>query len=157
MDRSILRSCQQGMDKKSHSLYCWAIGKNLKTIFTNGCFDILHRGHIELLRFCKSLGTVVVGLNSDDSVRRLKGDFRPINSQEDRKLLLESLVFVDRVILFDEDTPYNLITFLLPDVIVKGGDYNKEDVVGSDICEVKIFGSIHGYSTTKSIEDISNR
>ena len=129
----------------------------MKTIFTNGCFDILHRGHIELLTFCKSLGTVVVGLNSDESVRRLKGDSRPINSQEDRKLLLESLVFVDSVVLFDEDTPYNLIKSLSPDTIVKGGDYNREDVVGSDICEVRIFGPIHGYSTTKSIEDISNR
>jgi len=130
----------------------------LKTIFTNGCFDILHRGHIELLRFCKSCGDrVIVGLNSDESVRRLKGNNRPINSQEDRKILLESLVFVDQVILFDEDTPYNLISDLMPDTIVKGGDYNVEDVVGRDLCEVKIFGLVNGHSTTRTIKDISNR
>jgi len=130
----------------------------LKTIFTNGCFDILHRGHIELLRFCKSCGDcVIVGLNSDESVRRLKGNNRPINSQEDRKILLESLVFVDQVILFDEDTPYNLISNLMPDTIVKGGDYNVEDVVGRDLCEVKIFGLVSGHSTTRTIKDIGNR
>ena len=130
----------------------------MKTIFTNGCFDILHRGHVELLRFCKSCGDfVIVGLNSDESVRRSKGTDRPINSQEDRKFLLESLVFVDRVILFDEDTPYNLVSSLMPDIIVKGGDYKVEDVVGQDLCEVKIFGIVNGYSTTKSIKDISNR
>ena len=130
----------------------------MKTIFTNGCFDILHRGHIELLRFCKSCGDrVIVGLNSDESVRRLKGNNRPINSQEDRKILLESLVFVDQVILFDEDTPYNLISDLMPDTIVKGGDYNVEDVVGRDLCEVKIFGLVNGHSTTRTIKDISNR
>ena len=130
----------------------------MKTVFTNGCFDILHRGHVELLRFCRSCGDlVIVGLNSDESVRRLKGSDRPINSQEDRKFLLESLVFVDRVILFDEDTPYNLISSLVPDIIVKGGDYNLEDVVGSNLCEVKIFGLVNGHSTTKTIKDISNR
>ena len=80
-----------------------------KTIFTNGCFDLLHRGHIELLEFCKSMGTVVVGLNSDSSVKRLKGDSRPINSEVDRKYLLESCKFVDMVVTFEEDTPYNLI------------------------------------------------
>ena len=116
----------------------------MKTIFTNGCFDILHRGHVELLRFCRSCGDIViVGLNSDESVTRLKGSDRPINSQSDRKFLLESLVFVDRVILFDEDTPYNLISSLMPDMIVKGGDYNLEDVVGSNLCEVKIFGLVN--------------
>jgi len=100
---------------------------------------------------------VIVGLNSDESVRRLKGNNRPINSQEDRKILLESLVFVDQVILFDEDTPYNLISELMPDIIVKGGDYNIGDVAGRDLCEVKIFGLVNGYSTTKTIKDISNR
>jgi D-beta-D-heptose 7-phosphate kinase/D-beta-D-heptose 1-phosphate adenosyltransferase len=130
----------------------------LKIIFTNGCFDILHRGHIELLKFCKSCGdTVIIGLNSDESIRRLKGENRPINSQEDRKVLLESLIFVDRVILFDEDTPYNLIKIVKPDIIVKGGDYTKEEVVGKDICEVKIFRLIDDHSTTKTIKDISNR
>jgi len=130
----------------------------MTVVFTNGCFDIIHRGHLELLRFCKERGdTVIVGLNDDDSIKRLKGDNRPFNSQDDRKFLLESLVFVDKVILFTEDTPYNLIKRLNPDLIVKGGDYNVEDVVGRDLCEVKIFGLVNGHSTTRTIKDISNR
>ena len=95
----------------------------MKIVFTNGCFDILHRGHLELLRYCKTLGSVIVGLNSDESVKRNKGQDRPVNCQEDRKFLLESLVFVDQVIIFEEDTPYNLVKSLSPDVIVKGDDY----------------------------------
>ena len=130
----------------------------MKTIFTNGCFDILHRGHIELLRFCRFHGdSVIVGLNSDKSIQSIKGKNRPFNTQEDRKVLLESLIFVDKVILFDEDTPYNLIKDIQPDLIIKGGDYKEEEVIGRDICKVKIFRSIHGYSTTKAIKDISNR
>ena len=91
-------------------------------VFTNGCFDVLHRGHLDLLKYCKKLGTVVVGLNSDASVKRLKGESRPLNSEKDRKYLLDSLVFVDKVIIFNEDTPYNLIKEINPDIIVKGGD-----------------------------------
>ena len=126
-------------------------------IFTNGCFDIIHRGHLELLKYCKSLGYVVVGLNSDLSVSRLKGSTRPINSQQDRKFLLESLEFVDEVIVFEEDTPYNLIKQVKPDIIVKGGDYKKSKVVGSDLAQIHIYEFIDGYSTTKIIENISNR
>jgi len=130
----------------------------MSVVFTNGCFDILHRGHIELLRFCKECGDiVVVGLNDDNSVKRLKGENRPFNNQNDRKFLLESLVFVDKVILFNEDTPYNLIRRLNPDLIVKGGDYSEDEIVGNDLCEVKIFRLINGYSTTKTIQNISNR
>ena len=129
----------------------------MKTIFTNGCFDVLHRGHFELLKYCKSLGHVVVGLNSDASVKRLKGDERPIFSQEDRLFMLLSCQYVDKVYVFDENTPYNLIKKINPDIIVKGGDYKKENVVGSDICEVKIFNYVEGYSTTKKIQDITNR
>ena len=130
----------------------------MSVVFTNGCFDILHRGHIELLKFCKGNGnTVIVGLNSDNSIKRLKGDNRPINNQNDRKFFLESLKFVDKVIVFDEDTPYNLIKNILPDMIVKGGDYTPEDVVGNDLCKVVIFDVIKGYSTTKKIQDIINR
>lgn len=128
-----------------------------KVIFTNGCFDMLHRGHIELLKFCSSLGKVIVGLNSDESVKKIKGNNRPINKQEDRVILLESLKFVDKVIVFDEETPYNLIKSLEPDLIVKGGDYKKEEVVGFDVCEVKIFNYVKGYSTTKKIQDIIDR
>ncbi len=129
----------------------------MKLIFTNGCFDIVHRGHLELLRYCQSLGRVIVGLNSDESVKRLKGENRPINHQQDRKFLLESLSYVDEVMIFSENTPYNLIKQIKPDIIVKGGDYNIDNIVGSDMCEVKIFNYIDGYSTTKIIERADNR
>ena len=122
-----------------------------KQIFTNGCFDILHKGHIELLKFCKSLGYVTVGLNSDTSVARLKGAGRPINSEEDRKFLLQSLKYVDQVIIFSESTPLRLIEDLRPDIVVKGGDYAKADVVGNEIAEVLIFNTVEGYSTTKTL------
>jgi len=135
----------------------------MHTIFTNGCFDILHKGHVKLLEFCKnhkgvSFGgrslfpRVIVGLNSDESVKRLKGDSRPINKQEDRAYVLKSLKYVDEVIVFDEDDPYNLITKVKPDYIVKGGDYKKEDVIGNDLAEVLIFNYINGYSTTNIVE-----
>jgi len=127
-----------------------------KIIFTNGCFDILHRGHLELLQYCKSLGTVVVGLNSDCSVKRLKGPSRPFFSEEDRKFALESCKYVDEVLIFKEDTPYNLMKKINPDIIVKGGDYKKEEVVGSDIAEIKIFNFVSGYSTTKILRDKDN-
>jgi rfaE bifunctional protein nucleotidyltransferase chain/domain len=117
-------------------------------IFTNGCFDILHRGHVELLKYCAQLGTVIVGLNSDESVRRLKGPRRPINSQEDRKFLLDSLIYVDEVVIFDETTPRLLIESIKPDIIVKGGDYQPEDVVGNDLAQVLIFPLIEGKSTS---------
>mgnify|MGYP003143461365 CR=1 FL=1 len=126
-----------------------------KIIFTNGCFDVLHRGHIELLKYCKTLGDVVyVGLNSDDSVKKLKGANRPYNSENDRKFLLESIKFVDEVHIFSEDTPYELIKKIKPDFIVKGGDYKTEEVVGSDICDIKIFNFVDGYSTTSTLEKI---
>ena len=130
----------------------------MKTVFTNGCFDIVHKGHLDLLSYCRSLGDrVIVGLNSDKSVKSLKGPGRPINSEIDRKYLLECLVFVDDVFIFDEETPYLLIKSIKPDIIVKGGDYLPEDVVGNDIAQVKIFNYVDGYSTTKKIQDISNR
>lgn len=113
---------------------------------------------MELLKFCKGEGnTVFVGINSDESVKRLKGESRPINSQNDRKFMLESLKYVDKVFIFEDDTPYNLIGKIKPDFIVKGSDYRKEDVVGSDICEVLIFENVEGYSTTRAIQSISNR
>ena len=130
----------------------------MSVVFTNGCFDVLHRAHIELLNYCASIGDrVIVGLNSDDSVKRLKGEHRPINNEKDRKFILESLECVDDVIVFSEDTPYKLIKLIRPDVIVKGGDYEREKVAGSDLCEVKIFEYIDGYSTTKTIQNITNR
>ena len=130
----------------------------MSVVFTNGCFDIVHRGHVELLKFCKSLGdTVIVGLNSDKSVKTLKGEDRPINNQEDRKFLLESIKYVDSVIVFEEETPYNLICKIKPDFIVKGGDYKASNVIGFDVAKVVIFDYVSGYSTTKSIQDIANR
>jgi len=120
----------------------------MKSIFTNGCFDVLHRGHFELLKYCKSLGHVTVGLNSDASVRKLKGRSRPHFTQKDRKFMLQSCRYVDRVIIFDEDTPYNLIKSVKPDIIVKGGDYKEEEVVGNSLAEIKIFNYVEGYSTT---------
>ena len=129
----------------------------MKTVFTNGCFDVLHPAHIKLLEFCKSLGRVVVGLNSDESVRALKGTMRPIFSQEDRKYMLESCKYVEEVHVFEEDTPYNLIKSIKPDIVVKGGDYKAENVIGADLAEVIIFEYIDGYSTTKIIKNIGNR
>ena len=128
--------------------------KKMKVIFTNGCFDILHRGHVELLNYCKQIGgKVVVAINSDASIKRLKGESRPFYSQEDRKFMLESCKYVDEVVVFGEDTPYRLINEIKPDIIVKGGDYKKQEVVGSDVAEVQLFQYIDGYSTSKIIGD----
>ena len=126
-------------------------------IFTNGCFDILHIGHIKLLEYCKSLGgQVIVGVNSDNSIKRLKGTARPINNQNDRVLFLKAGRYVDEVYIFEEDTPYRLIKQLRPKIIVKGGDYNPLSVVGSDIAKVCIFNYIDGYSTTSIINKAKN-
>lgn len=130
-----------------------------KVIFTNGCFDILHTGHISLLKECRELagadGKVIVGLNSDRSVRRLKGETRPVNTQKDRKEMLESLRYVDEVIIFDEETPEKLLSILTPDVLVKGGDYALADIIGKQyVKDVIIFPYINGYSTTSTIKKI---
>jgi len=118
-------------------------------VFTNGCFDILHVGHIQYLEQSRALGDkLIVGLNSDDSVRRLKGPNRPVNSQADRKRMLQALRCVDEVVIFDEDTPYKLIKSLRPDIITKGGDYAESEVVGNDLARVIIIPSKVGYSTT---------
>ena len=102
-----------------------------KVIFTNGCFDIIHRGHVDLLKYAASLGEkLVVGLNTDESVRKNKGPERPFNTQDDRKAVLQSIRWVDEVVLFDEKTPIDLINRIKPDIIVKGSDYSKEEVVG---------------------------
>ena len=125
-------------------------------VFTNGCFDVLHRGHIDYLEKSKKLGTkLVIGLNSDASVRRLKIG-RPINTQEDRKFVLLSLRCVDEVIIFDDDTPLNLIQSLKPDILTKGGDYKVSEVVGSDIVpQTVIIPFLPGYSTTNILKKMS--
>lgn len=129
-----------------------------KIVFTNGCFDILHFGHIHYLAEARDLGDrLVIGLNSAASVKRLKGSHRPINDEATRQHLLAALEFVDAVVVFEEDTPLELIKIILPDVIVKGGDWKSEQIVGSDIVlenggEVKSLAFKEGYSTT-SIEE----
>jgi D-beta-D-heptose 7-phosphate kinase/D-beta-D-heptose 1-phosphate adenosyltransferase len=130
--------------------------KQTRTVFTNGCFDILHKGHIEYLKKSKELGAkLIIGLNSDESIRALKGSSRPINNQEDRKAILESLDYVDEVIIFNEETPYELIKKIKPSIITKGGDYKLEEVVGNDLAKVIIIPFIDNYSTTKILEKIS--
>ncbi|MDI6728802.1 MAG: D-glycero-beta-D-manno-heptose 1-phosphate adenylyltransferase [Thermodesulfovibrionales bacterium] len=128
-----------------------------KIVFTNGCFDIIHIGHIRYLKEAKKLGDVlVIGLNSDSSVSRIKPG-RPINTENNRAEVLSSLEMVDYVTIFDEDTPYELIKHLKPDVLVKGGDWKKEDIVGSDIVpEVHSLPYISGISTTEIINRIKS-
>ena len=138
-------------------------GDNKKIVFTNGCFDIIHRGHVEYLKQARNLGDfLVVGLNSDESVNRLKGDPRPYNNQSDRAEVLCNLQAVDMVTIFEEDTPLNIITELHPDILVKGGDYDIDSVVGAKEVlgwggEVKIIQFLEGYGTSKLIEKIVDK
>lgn len=125
-------------------------------VFTNGCFDVLHLGHVELLKYASTFGEVIVGLNSDKSVRRLKGPSRPFNDEQTRLKILESIKYVGSVYIFDEDTPYDLIKLIKPNLIVKGGDYRIDEVVGSDLCEVKIFNILEGHSSSALIESITH-
>jgi rfaE bifunctional protein nucleotidyltransferase chain/domain len=110
--------------------------ENKKIVFTNGCFDILHRGHIEYLAKAADFGNhFIIGLNSDSSVKKLKGEDRPVNDEESRAIVLASLQFVDSIVFFKEDTPYNLIKAINPDILIKGGDYEIKDIVGYDIVQ----------------------
>lgn len=130
---------------------------DLKTVFTNGCFDILHVGHVRYLKEAKKLGDrLVVGLNSDASVKRLKGESRPVVTQDDRKEVLEALESVDEVFIFDEDTPLTLIKKIKPQVLVKGGDYSLDDIVGAKEVlswggEVKALSFHSGHSSSNLI------
>ena len=130
-----------------------------KVVFTNGCFDILHVGHVKYLQIAKSFGDVlIVGLNSDASVSRLKGPSRPVNTAEDRAYLLAALEAVDFVVPFESDTPYELIKMIKPDVLVKGGDYEGKEVVGTEFAgELKLVDFVDGKSTTKTIEKIQGK
>ena len=130
--------------------------RDKKIVFTNGCFDLLHAGHVRYLETAKSFGDMLIlGLNSDRSVTVLKGEGRPINTQLDRAYILAALEAVDYVVIFDEDTPYDLIKAIKPHVLVKGGDYEGQDVVGQDIAdELKLVQFVDGKSTTKTIEKI---
>ncbi|EAI4448431.1 D-glycero-beta-D-manno-heptose-7-phosphate kinase [Campylobacter lari] len=132
--------------------------QNQKVVFTNGCFDIMHYGHIKYLEKAKKLGDIlVVGLNSDESVKRLKGNSRPINLEFQRACMLASMYFVDYVVIFNEDTPYELIEFLKPDVLVKGADYKGKEVVGSNLVKkIELIDFEDGFSTTNIINRIAN-
>ena len=133
--------------------------KNKKIIvFTNGCFDILHRGHVEYLQKARELGDLLIlGLNSDSSVKRLKGNSRPINNEIDRAIVLSALECITYISIFDEDTPLELIKIVKPDILVKGGDYKIEDVVGREYSkETVLIDFVDGYSTTNIIKKINN-
>ena len=129
-------------------------------VFTNGCFDIIHRGHIEVLAQTADLGDkLIIGLNSDTSIQKLKGKNRPIIEEQSRAILLASLEFVDAVVIFSEDTPLKLISALLPDVLAKGGDYEIETIVGHEIVQqnggkVKLVPFVDGFSSTTIIDKI---
>lgn len=131
-----------------------------KVVFTNGCFDLLHLGHVDYLEKARNLGDkLVVGLNTDNSVSRFKGPERPLQDQNSRARVLASLQFVDLVVFFDEDTPLNLISELVPGVLVKGSDYLAENIVGAEVVkrnggEVKTIDFVPGYSTTRIVEKI---
>ena len=137
-----------------------ARNENKKVVFTNGCFDLLHRGHIEYLKKAKKLGDIlIVALNSDSSVRKIKGQGRPIQKQADRAAILSSLYFVDYVCVFSELTPLKLISKLIPDILVKGGDWKVNDIVGKDIVEshggkVLSIKMVKGKSTRNIIQTI---
>lgn len=139
---------------------CKEKGKSI--VFTNGCFDILHKGHAFYLEKAAALGDILIlGLNSDKSVKKLKGPDRPINNEKSRAYLLAALRSVDFVVLFDEDTPYNVIRGIIPDILIKGGDYKTEDIVGGDIVsdaggKVMTIKFVEGFSTTNIINKISN-
>lgn len=136
----------------------YARPRGQRVVFTNGCFDVLHRGHAEYLHRARGLGDLlVVGLNADESVRRLKGPARPVNPQDDRAWVLASLESVDVVTVFGEDTPRELIAALLPDVLVKGGDYRLEEIVGAEEVvaaggEVVVAPLVPGRSTTSILQ-----
>ncbi|HNY03681.1 MAG TPA: D-glycero-beta-D-manno-heptose 1-phosphate adenylyltransferase [Bacteroidales bacterium] len=158
MDRlSTLRSKIQTWDQIRKHVAIWRF-KGKVIVFSNGCFDILHLGHIEYLAKARDLGDIlVVGLNNDESVRRLKGLHRPVNDEEARATTLAALSFVDVVVLFGEDTPYDLIRLVQPDILVKGRDYEGKEIVGSDVVlarggKVTTIELTQGYSTTRTLE-----
>jgi D-glycero-beta-D-manno-heptose 1-phosphate adenylyltransferase len=145
------------LDALQHQLKRWRL-QNKKIVFTNGVFDILHQGHIASLSDAAANGHVlIVGVNADASVKRLKGNSRPVNNENSRALLLAALVITDAVIIFEEDTPYNLINAIMPDVLVKGGDYTIDTIVGAKEVianggQVIIAPILEGFSTTGIIE-----
>ncbi|GAB4284759.1 MAG: hypothetical protein Kow0068_09920 [Marinilabiliales bacterium] len=134
--------------------------RDFKIVFTNGCFDILHRGHVDYLAKAADLGDIlIIGLNTDDSVKRLKGENRPIFDQDSRAIMLAALSFVNNIIFFEEDTPIELIEIVKPDILVKGADYNEQNIVGADFVKqyggsVKTIELTPGFSTTNIISKL---
>jgi rfaE bifunctional protein nucleotidyltransferase chain/domain len=157
----IIRSKILDAENLDRKLAYWRF-KEQKIVFTNGCFDLIHLGHIDYLAKAADFGNILfVGLNTDNSVRKLKGIHRPINNQEARAMALASLSFVTAVMLFDQDTPYELIKKVQPDILVKGADYAPEKIVGYDIVKAKngeiiTISLTEGYSTTAIEEKIRN-
>ncbi len=153
---------QSKIVKKEELLYKRNIWRFLdqKVVFTNGCFDIVHYGHVDYLAMAASLGNrMIVGLNSDRSVGNLKGEGRPVQNERSRALIMAAFQFVDAVVLFDEETPFELISFLQPDILVKGSDYAIDRIVGADIVlanggRVETIDFVEGYSTTSIIQKI---
>jgi len=137
--------------------------QNKKIVFTNGCFDILHSGHVQYLTEAKELGDILIlGLNSDSSVKRLKGNDRPINNEQERVIVLSALYSISYIVIFEDDTPYKLINHIKPDILVKGGDWKPKDIVGSDIVgsyngEVKSLSFIDGKSSTDIINKLKEK
>jgi len=156
-----LNSKVYNLDALTNQVEQWKMAGK-KVVFTNGCFDIIHRGHIEVLARTADLGDkLVIGLNSDQSIQKLKGKDRPVIDEQSRAILLAALSFVDAIVLFSEDTPLELISALLPDVLAKGGDYEIETIVGHEIVQknsgkVKLVPFVDGFSSTNIIDKIKN-
>ena len=156
----IIKSKLFKLDSLLQTIRVWK-SKGKKIVFTNGCFDLLHLGHIDYLAKAADLGDVlIVGLNTDNSVKALKGKGRPINDEHSRSVMLAALGFIDAVILFDERTPHNLIKYVEPDILVKGSDYKTEEIAGHEIVLAKggkviTIDLLEGYSTTLIEEKIS--
>ena len=154
---SIIKSKIYTWDHIRRQIAIWRF-KGKTIVFSNGCFDVLHLGHVEYLAKARDLGHIlIVGLNSDDSVHRIKGAHRPVNNEEARAITLAAFSFVDAVVLFGEDTPYELIKIVQPDILVKGKDYEGKEIVGTDVVnarggQVVTIELTKGYSTTHTIE-----
>lgn len=157
----IINSRIYNIEILEYQLAIWRF-KSKKIVFTNGCFDIIHLGHIDYLSKAKDFGDIlIIGLNTDSSVRRIKGKGRPVTNEKSRSMILSSFRFIDAVILFDEDTPYNLIKQVQPDILIKGSDYKTEDIVGFDIVkakggEVKTIDFLEGYSTSLILDKMKS-
>ncbi len=156
----IIKSKIYYLEELQKQINLWKF-KNKKIVFTNGCFDILHRGHVEYLSKARDLGDIlIVGVNSDDSPYwKSKGSNRPINNQESRAIILSSLLFVDAIVFFSDETPLNLIESIIPDILVKGKDYKAEEIVGYDIVksnggQILTIDMVDGYSTTNIINKL---